>query len=75
MYHKEPFSVENTSCKFCSFATQEVDGDYRIFFLNSYSGMARTVICEVSDVINFCAYRQALCEHSHTHGRINVQLS
>ena len=30
--------------------TQEDDEDYRIFFVNSYSGMARSIICEVSKI-------------------------
>ena len=28
--------------------TQEEDGDYRVFYVNSYSGIARRIICEVS---------------------------
>ena len=33
--------------------TQEDDEDYRIFFVNSYSGMARSIICEVSKKMPF----------------------
>ena len=37
------------------FTTQEVNGDHRIFFINSYSAIARKVICGVSIVIKLCS--------------------
>jgi len=39
------------------FTTQEVNGDYRVFFINSYSAVARKVICGVSE---YCYQTQSL---------------
>ena len=33
----------------CVITTQEPDGEFRIFFVNSYSREARKIICEVSN--------------------------